>query len=102
MRLLAISVFVIAIGVSDAFTVNRAPFVSGQGCDRLTQMQLAKQESEFMKHVVKTMGALSLGSVLAFNVVDSSATAYVQPPDASMSESLAKNDVGLTLMVSRY
>lgn len=74
---------VVCVGISDAFTANRTPFGS-RGCEGV---QLAKHEPEFAKQIVKTIGVLTLGSILAFNAGDASASA--PPPDASMRKSIS-------------
>jgi hypothetical protein len=58
----------------------------------LTSLQLSPpanaNEPGFVQNAVKTIGVLSLGSVLAFNVADASATALV-PDDTAFSKSQA-------------
>jgi hypothetical protein len=63
-----ISALVVCVGISDAFTANRSPVLPK------APVQLAKHEPEFVKQIVKTIGVLSLGSILALNAGDASAS----------------------------
>ena len=83
MRLLSILLVGAALG-ANAFGV--APRF--RATTQLTSLQLSAakaNEPDFVKKAVKTIGALSLGSVLAFNVADASASTFV-PHDATVSK----------------
>jgi hypothetical protein len=62
----------------------------------LTSLQLSPpanaNEPGFVQNAVKTIGVLSLGSVLAFNVADASATALV-PVDTAFTSSLSSTQL---------
>lgn len=57
----------------------------------MTTLQLAKRDgSDFIREAVKTVGVLSLGSILAFNAADTSASADVFVPIDDSTTSLCE------------
>jgi len=89
MRFLSIILVGATLG-ANAFGV--APKTRATTPTPLTSLQLSPpanaNEPGFVQNAVKTIGVLSLGSVLAFNVADASATALV-PDDTAFSKSQA-------------
>lgn len=74
-----LAVALAVLGRSTAFTV--APRARKQ----VIPLQLAKNDgSDLIKQSVKAFGVLSLGSILAFNVADASASSMFLPDDASI------------------
>lgn len=76
----SLTLAVCAVGPASGFLAVPS-FASGKcdGCERLTPpFQASKHDgSEPIKEVMKTFAVLSLGSILAFNVADASASMYV-------------------------
>jgi len=84
-RLSVILVVCGALNVANAFTAPPSVSRSREG---LTPLQLSKHgEPEFIKEAIKGFGLLSLGSMLAFNVADASASTYI-PDGATMRKCL--------------
>lgn len=83
MSLSSILVISAVLGISDAFTVP--PPSSTLRAPSLTSLQLSGNdgnEPDFVKQTIKMFGVLSLGSILAFNVADASASTFEASDDA--------------------
>jgi hypothetical protein len=74
---------VVCVGISDALTANnRTPVFPKAPPPIVVQLAKHKHEPVFVQQIVKTIGVLSLGSILALNAGDASASA------ASMRKSI--------------